>query len=142
VATGLRSQHPAARADGLRQRLLAQTLAKIDVPFTIADATTLTGPATSRGRPKHHPEPAAGANVERARTTSSTSTRSTRSRASPEPSITATCPARRQQALLKIIGHDRERSAQGGRKHPQQEFIRSTTNILFICGGAFHGIGT
>jgi ATP-dependent Clp protease ATP-binding subunit ClpX len=47
-----------------------------------------------------------------------------------------------QQALLKIMeGHDRLRAPQGGRKHPQQEFLQvDTSNILFICGGAFAGL--
>jgi endopeptidase Clp ATP-binding regulatory subunit ClpX len=142
-----RSQHPADRPDGLRQDAAgADAGAHLDVPFTMADATTLT----EAGYVGEDVEniilkllQAADYNVERASAASSTSTRSTRSRKSDNPSITRDVSGEGvQQALLKIMeGTVASVPPQGGRKHPQQEFLQvDTTNILFICGGAFAGL--
>ena len=134
---------------GSGKTLLAQTLARIlNVPFAIADATNLTEagyvgedveniivslPAERRSR---HREARSAA--------SSTSTRSTRSRASP------TTRRSRATSRAKACSRRCSRSSRaptasvppkGGRKHPQQEFLQvDTTNILFICGGAFTGL--
>ena len=133
---------------GCGKTLLAQTLAKIlDVPFAIADATTLT----EAGYVGEDVEnillkliQAADYDIERAQKVIIYIDEIDKiTRKSENPSITRDVSGEGvQQALLKIVeGTIASVPPQGGRKHPHQEFIQiNTSNILFICGGAFEGL--
>jgi ATP-dependent Clp protease ATP-binding subunit ClpX len=133
---------------GSGKTLLAQTLARIlDVPFTIADATTLTEAGYVGEDVENiilHLLQAADYDVERTEKGIIYIDEIDKiSRKSDHPSLTRDVSGEGvQQALLKMLeGTVASVPPQGGRKHPQQEFLQvDTTDILFICGGAFHGL--
>src|SRR2546427_1500582 len=133
---------------GSGKTLLAQTLARLlDVPFTIADATTLTEAGYVGEDVENiilHLLQAADYDVERTQKGIIYIDEIDKiSRKSDNPSLTRDVSGEGvQQALLKILeGTVASVPPQGGRKHPQQEFLQvDTTDILFICGGAFHGL--
>jgi ATP-dependent Clp protease ATP-binding subunit ClpX len=132
---------------GSGKTLLAETLARLlNVPFTIADATTLT----EAGYVGEDVENIIQKLLQKCDTTwkrprwaLSTSTKSTRFRASPTTRrLPAMFPVKACSRPAEVIeGTVASVPPQGGRKHPQQEFLQvDTRNILFICGGAFSGL--
>ena len=133
---------------GSGKTLLAQTLARLlNVPFVIADATTLTEAGYVGEDVENIIQKLlqnCNYDVERRSAASSTSTRSTRSAARPTtPASPVTSRAKAcSRRLLKLVeGTMASVPPQGGRKHPNQDFLQiDTTNILFICGGAFDGL--
>src|SRR5215510_1889317 len=133
---------------GSGKTLLAQTLARIlEVPFTIADATTLTEAGYVGEDVENillHLLQAADYDVERTEKGIIYIDEIDKiSRKSDNPSLTRDVSGEGvQQALLKMLeGTVSSVPPQGGRKHPHQEFVQvDTTDILFICGGAFHGL--
>ncbi len=133
---------------GSGKTLLAHTLARLlDVPFTIADATTLTEAGYVGEDVENiilHLLQAADYDVERTQKGIIYIDEIDKiSRKSDNPSLTRDVSGEGvQQALLKILeGTVASVPPQGGRKHPQQEFLQvDTTDILFLCGGAFHGL--
>src|SRR5438093_162797 len=133
---------------GSGKTLLAQTLARLlEVPFTIADATTLTEAGYVGEDVENiilHLLQAADYDVERTEKGIIYIDEIDKiSRKSDNPSLTRDVSGEGvQQALLKILeGTVASVPPQGGRKHPQQEFLQvDTTDILFLCGGAFHGL--